>query len=459
MVSRADPGDRTIQPEIMGSAGLPVSPVDDYLVLQATSWIDRTGAYSYLLTLINLSSWDMDSLYLLDRYFPADPDAPEINHEWQPSTLPPGRAASYIMTFPDGPLDAGCHQIELALSDGGWGSILMDCEPPGSTLTWRLPMTDEMISLLEEAPVLTLPEPEGPSKLGLHVTGNRSPMIMDFVREARPAVVVAVGDLGWLADVKDESPDTVSIGRMPEGDQSIEGDARARARAFVNEHLPIYQANPAVDYWLGWNEPVIAGPAEMAWYAEFEAERTRLMDEMGFKVAVGNFSTGTPEADEFEAFLPAIEVALEHDGILSLHEYSAPTMRDGVGMAVPGMEEDSEAGALLFRYRYWYRYILAEHDLLIPLIITETGIDGGVLPEHDLLGWRDFTEEDLPDGLPHQTVDDYLEQLAWYDDELRRDPHVIGCAIFNAGDIDGKWASFDVTDLLPDLAHMMSLDE
>lgn len=459
MASLADPGqDRTIRPEVMGSAGLPISFFDHYMVVQATSWMDRAGAYSYILTLVNVSPWAMDSIYLLDRYFPADPDVPEINHEWQPPVLAPGRAASYVIMFPDGPVEDGCHQIELTLSDGGWGAILMDCGVPGSTITWRLPLTEDMFAPAAR-PVLTLPEPEGPSKLGLHVTSNNSPMIMEFVREARPAVVVAVGDLGWLADVKESSPDTVTIGRMPEGEQRIDGDAIDSARAFVQEMTEIYLANPAVDYWLGWNEPPIGSPADMAWYAEFEAERTRIMAGMGFRVAVGNFSTGTPEADEFEAFLPAIEVALEYDGILALHEYSAPTMLHGVGAAIPGMDEDDEAGALLLRYRYWYRNILSERDLLIPLVITETGIDGGVLPEYGLLGWRDFAGEDLPETLSPQTVDDYLAQLAWYDNELRRDPHVIGCAIFNAGDRDGKWASFEVTDLLPSLAGIMALGE
>ena len=66
----------------------------------------------------------------------------------------------------------------------------------------------------------------------------------------------------------------------------------------------------------------------MAWYASFEAERTRLMGEMGLRVAIGNFSVGVPEPQEFEPFLEAVAVAKEWGGVLSLHEYSAPAMRD-----------------------------------------------------------------------------------------------------------------------------------
>ena len=39
----------------------------------------------------------------------------------------------------------------------------------------------------------------------------------------------------------------------------------------------------------------------------------------------------------------------------------------------------------------------------------------------------------------------YVEQLSWYDDELRRDPYVLGFAVFNAGDPSGEWATFDIT--------------
>ena len=39
------------------------------------------------------------------------------------------------------------------------------------------------------------------SKLGLHVIQNNSPAIMDFVRQTHPAVIKAVGDLGWLSEV------------------------------------------------------------------------------------------------------------------------------------------------------------------------------------------------------------------------------------------------------------------
>src|SRR5690606_458457 len=100
-------------------------------------------------------------------------------------------------------------------------------------------------------------------------------------------------------------------------------DPAAQARAYVQAAAWAYRANPGVDYWLGWNEPGIDEIGQMQWYADFEAERIVAMAELGLKAAIGNFSTGTPEPAEFEAFLPAIRVAKEYGAVLALHEYSA----------------------------------------------------------------------------------------------------------------------------------------
>jgi hypothetical protein len=308
-------------------------------------------------------------------------------------------------------------------------------------------------------PTLTAELPAGGSKIGLHVTRNNSPAIMDFVRIAQPAVVAAIGDVGWLTEVKKDSPNTVTIGRFAEIEQTFEGDPIDRAREFVAAHLERYLANPGVDYWLGWNEPVIDQLGQMQWYAAFESERAIAMAEHGLRVAIGNFSAGTPEADEFALFVPAVAVAKDLGGILAVHEYSAPTMRKGVGDGIPGLESRGDSGSLTLRYRYWYEHFLRPNDLVVPLVISEAGVDGGVLGEHgrDLNGWRDFAGDSRLEGAefaPRIPGEGYLEQISWYDDELRRDSYVLGFAIFNVGDQDGRWASFDVTGVLPELGDL-----
>jgi len=441
-----------IESEVLLTADLPEEHMPYGLTVQATSVPGLP--YRYVLTVVNLSEWPINSLHVLDRYFSANPDQEEIAHQWFPQTLESGQAASRVIDFPDGPLSDGCHQIEINLADG-LGTILMDCNGPGTTTIWNIPLTQESAAYLSK-PALTRSEPTGGSKLGIHLTRNSSPTIMEFVREAHPAVVVSLGDMAFLADVKTISPQTVTIGRFLEGDQSLEGDPTDRARQFVNDNASRYLESPGVDYWLGWNEPTIGSVADMEWFAAFESERTVAMAEVGLKVAVGNFSVGTPELSEFEAFLPALATAKEHQGILALHEYSAPTMYSGLGAGIPGLEASDERGALTLRYRYWYDHYLQAHDLVLPLVITEAGLDGGVIPsgEYHTKGWRDLSEEILSLS-PEDATESYLAQLNWYDDQLRRDSQVLGFAIFNVGDSEGMWKSFDVTDILPRLAEVI----
>jgi hypothetical protein len=442
-----------IDSQVLITSELLPHPEPYSLVVQAIGWQGLT--YRYILTITNLSPWAIPAAYVLDRYLPELPGQEEIVYDWLPGRIGAHQTVGMVIEFPDGPLPGACHQVEISLADG-LGTVLMDCSSPGSVTVWNVPMTAAMEAYLAEiaAPV---PQPQGGSKLGLHVTRNSNPSIMQFVRQIGPAVIVAVGDVSWLADVKEDSPETLTIGRLLEGDQSFNDHPVARARAYVAAAAATYAANPRVDYWLGWNEPVIDEQWQMEWYAAFEAERVNALAKLGLKAAIGNFSAGTPEANEFGAFLPAVEAAKAHGGILAVHEYSAPSMRDGVGAGIPGLEATDSHGALTLRYRFWYQHFLQPNDLVIPLVVTEAGIDGGVLQgmQPQLFGWRDF-QEGLPEGMSALTWQDYAAQLSWYDDQLRSDPYVLGFAIFNAGDPDGQWASFDVTDKLPDLVEMMA---
>ena len=290
------------------------------------------------------------------------------------------------------------------------------------------------------------------SKLGLHVVQNNSPAIMDFVRRTHPAVIKAVGDLGWLSEVKQESPSTVTIGRLMASNQDLVGDPRKTAQDFVAEQLPQYLLNPGVDYWEGWNEP--DPNQDMNWYAAFEAERVAQLANYGLKAAVGGFSTGVPEYSEFFRFLPAIEAAWWNGGVLSLHEYAAPTIDYLYGDPLPGLPTYPNRGPLALRYRWWYEDILIPRGTIVPLVISEAGIDGIVMsgerPGPAGLGWRDFVNywEDLGLG---EGVQAYVNQLAWYDYQVQADSYVIGFTVFTAGG-GSRWRSYEVNNILPELA-------
>lgn len=304
-------------------------------------------------------------------------------------------------------------------------------------------------------PFPTLPPTDelGPSKLSIHVIQNNDPAIMAFVRRAQPAVIKAVGDMGFLEEVKQVSPNTLTIGRVNDVFiQNYIGTPAEAAREYVEKHLATYRANPWVDYWEGWNEPD-PNMQYMPWYAQFEQERTILMATYGFKVAIGGFATGVPELEEFWLFVPAVETALQYDGILTLHEYSAPTMFNGYGSALPNQPTYADRGTLTFRYRWFYRDILEPLGLVIPLVITEAGIDGiiGGRPGPQGLGWRDFGGYWESLGWPAAADQAYIGQLAWYDVGVRQDGYVIGFTIFTAGDTQG-WERYSIDDMLPQLA-------
>lgn len=49
----------------------------------------------------------------------------------------------------------------------------------------------------------------------------------------------------------------------------------------------------------------------------------------GVRASIGQFATGNPDCTNstvLEAFNPAIDAAMRHDGIMGLHEYSSPLL-------------------------------------------------------------------------------------------------------------------------------------
>lgn len=293
----------------------------------------------------------------------------------------------------------------------------------------------------------------GPSKLGIHVVRNNDPAIMEFVRRAQPAVMKSVDDLGFLAEVKEASPRTLTIGRINGEIHDYSGNPEEAARRYVDEQLETYRLNPAVDYWEGWNEPD-PNMDHMIWYSRFEQERVRLMAQHGFRVAIGGFATGVPELHEFELFLPAVQVAMEHGGILSLHEYGAPDMLYLYGDPLPGYPAYPDRGSLTFRYRWFYKEFLEPAGMVIPLVISEAGIDGiiGSRPGPDGLGWQDFQSYWVERGFGEDGPQAFINQLAWYDSGVRQDGYVIGFTVFTAGGF-GYWEKYDINPILPNLAN------
>ncbi|MFZ2487592.1 MAG: hypothetical protein WAZ19_05675 [Anaerolineae bacterium] len=304
------------------------------------------------------------------------------------------------------------------------------------------------------------PFPPGPaSKLGLFVGWN-SPALFDLLATGGVALVKTLEyDPNFVAEIKQRSPRTLVIARYAPLEQPDLKtlDPVAAAQQFVNLLLPIATepkrlAN--IDAWEAYNEPVAETAEQMARLADFEAERTRLLAAAGVRSCVGNFSTGQPPLELWPQFFPALRAVQQYNGFLGLHEYSAPDMRFGTGtyQLQPGSDEGDE-GWLTLRYRKVYRDYLQPAGLAVPLVITETGVDGFVQnhPGPQGMGWRDFTAYWQQQGQVSTTVEGfYAEQLAWYDGHLMVDDYVYGAAIYALAAPAG-WESYEVIGPLLDI--------
>jgi uncharacterized small protein (DUF1192 family) len=293
----------------------------------------------------------------------------------------------------------------------------------------------------------------GASKLGIHVNDFRpADEIIAFVERAKPRVIKVLDfNMELIQRCREKSPQSLIIGRvyLPESEQIYRDDPEDRARRFWEAHLEprVRQFGHLIDAWEGYNEVAGGGYEELALYARFEAERTRFLADAGARSVVGNFATGNPTNLEWwPAFFPALETAKAHDGFLGLHEYSAPYMQWMYGRNQWNPAEDAgDTGWTTCRYRKVYRQMLPP-ELHLPLLVTECGIDGGVNPRPGPPGggWKDFVEYWRETGRDPDGPTEYMNQLRWYDEELQKDPYVVGATIYCFGVIDPRWESFNI---------------
>jgi hypothetical protein len=326
----------------------------------------------------------------------------------------PMAGGSWCPFFPDGPRGPYGARVAGAASDTVRG-MGMPCNRHVSfRFVWRW----------TQKPAV----PAG-SKLTIH-TGFGGPLSMQFIERARPGLVKILDSFSGAAEVERLSPETEIIGRAYLASQPMDGDPAQRAREWWDRSRSLVLQNPAVDYWEGYNEPIIQTVELMTWYAQFEVERVRLLAENGKKACIGNFSVGNPDLPLWPAFYPAIDAALSQGGILGLHEYGTPMQQY--------FDETAGEGWLAGRYRKVYRQYLIPSGRPIRLAITECGVD--VVPP---VGWKN-----------HFTEEEYLAQLQWYDRLIREDDYVIGATIF-ALEIPGWW-SFDIAPIVDDLADYVA---
>jgi hypothetical protein len=309
-----------------------------------------------------------------------------------------------------------------------------------------------------------------PSKLGPHAQAG-SADLRRFVEAGCPLVRLD-GDLGPARELLDVRRDLLIIARVPDdvtAELEAGGQPEASALAFVERQRSHHLQHPHLTVWEGPDAPALghandpAAMRRMAWYAAFEAERLRLLADLGVRGVVGNFAAGAPDLPLWAAFLPALDAAERHHGYLGLREYSSPFMWSLTGAhqiancdgeAVPG---EGDTGWTTLRYRKVYRGALAANGLeAVPVVILGCGLDriGLVCPGQGDGPWNAHLEFwhghdgardpiDYWRGPGRDPERYYAEQLLWYERELQQDPFIVGAAVSVVGAAEA-WASFEI---------------
>ncbi len=307
-----------------------------------------------------------------------------------------------------------------------------------------------------------------PSKLGPYSLTPHS----DVARlvDAGCPLVICADYLGQAEKWQAARPDLLVAGKLTDP-YDVDAAARsgkapqAAALDYVRRQQARYRLNPAVKIWLGPQGADFGSPdqpgsmAAMAWYADFEAERLKLLSDQGLRGVAGNFPAGAPELPLWLAFLPALDAAEQFGGYLGLREVSSPWLWWGTGRYQPGAEMDEgDAGLFTLRYRRVYRQCLAPNGFgHVPLLITECGLGRR---EADKPGWTngpwlallDFWRShdgaadpvDYWRGAEKNAAHYYAEQLIWYDWEMQKDEFVAGAAVAVVGQRDEAWRQFDI---------------
>jgi len=267
------------------------------------------------------------------------------------------------------------------------------------------------------------------SKLGVYVISLGGVDVIEYVRRALPRVILSMDhNLETWRQVKQISPNTFILGRhyLDDGDQVYFDQPEARATQFFNTMKADAEKMRGVyDAWMGYNETVIHDVAEARRLSRFYAQWGKLMRDANLKSAAYSFATGNPAAGfpnpdggNEPNYWEFLTDGLRACDYLSLHEYSAPLMK-------------SLQGFLCLRYRHVWNIL--PPDARKPIIITETGIDGGVIAGGAMAqkGWTFFTNQD-----------GYLSELQWYDNNLLTDDYIVGATIFslNPWGIQGSFA-------------------
>jgi hypothetical protein len=290
-------------------------------------------------------------------------------------------------------------------------------------------------------PDIILTPPAGGSKLGLHVVFGPRDGLDEFLARCggagQPvALVKCVDDFEAAFKAKRVNKETVTVGRVNAAFPSRKTEidlqaweppefnpppgtsyttAQEAAQQYYNLVKPIWQLNPVIDVWEIFNEY----SWHWNWQADFYIALMDLAEADGYRLGLWSSSAGNPPEEFYPDIARTCQRAKAHGNhILCLHEYN-----------LDGLLQEAHS-SMVTRYRRLYQF-LEQEDAVIPLAITEAGENAG----------GGFSG-----------VNAFMQDFAWYDQQLSRDDYVIGCAAWTLGD----WSGANFQAALPALGDYIS---
>lgn len=254
-------------------------------------------------------------------------------------------------------------------------------------------------------------------------------------------------------------------------------DPLEMARAWVDEAWPQLIQTPGA-YTESFNEP--GAWWKMPEYGLFEAERQRLMWELGIErlghplhACIGNFGGGSPPLPEdswpnaWADFSPALAACHKYRNLLGVHEYGglclslwygpnqSAYIRSGKWDVFPDTAAHIE-GYLVGRYRKVWNQIIEPNGWTdIRMVCTEAGWDRvGTVDTDWLTGGKnvgpikDILDHRYWESPPFSREDGSqfaFEQIRWQDYLYRATPYMVGFTMFGwAASDDVIWDDWDL---------------
>ena len=167
----------------------------------------------------------------------------------------------------------------------------------------------------------------------------------------------------------------------------------------------------------------------------YYAELIRLMAKGGVRVVAGNLAVGWPDNGEptmppasppiWKPFIPMFEAIDKYKGFYGHHDY---WFTNGARDPWIDNQQHKRGG-----WGWWAGRSLT-CPFNVPIIITETGIDAGVIQAGDVYGWH---------GLPEPRESAYFNQLIDCEMQYVADGRVYAMTPFTEDFWDRKWATYN----------------